>query len=164
MRTLLRVLILLLLILWLGGLMFFPIVAWASFSSLPDTHLAGTIVAKCLKTLHNEGLIAGVLLILLLAAAQRTRAFARNVIAPLVLVVVMLGLTAYSQFAIIPHMEADRISAGGSIDAASRSNPYRQDFERLHNLSVTVFEGVLASGFLTAIALAWAADSKSSAL
>lgn len=161
MRILLRVLVFLLLALWVGGLLFFPVVAWASFSSLPDTHLAGTVVGKCLKTLHNEGLVAGFLLILLLAAAQRVRAFARNVIAPIVLVAVMIGLTAYSQFAIIPRMDADRISAGGAIDTAPVGNPYRQDFDRLHKLSVTVFEGVLAGGILTVIAVGWASGSKS---
>ncbi len=163
MRTFLRALIFLLLILWVGGLLFFPIVAATSFGSLPDTHLAGTVVGNCLKILHDEGLISGALLILLLAAAQRVRAFARNVIAPIVLVAVMMGLTAYSQFAIIPHMDADRIRAGGAIETAPAGNPYRKDFDRLHALSVTVFEGAALCGILSAIAVAWASDSKSPA-
>src|SRR5579885_1996468 len=69
MKTLLRALILLLVVLWLGGVMFFPIVAATAFSSLPDTHAAGTIVGKCLRILHYEGLFAGVLIIVLLAVA-----------------------------------------------------------------------------------------------
>jgi hypothetical protein len=161
MRTLLRALIFLLLILWVGGMLFFPIVAATSFGSLPDTHLAGTVVGKCLRILHEEGLIAGVLLLILLAAAQRVRAFAGNVIAPLVLVVVMMGLTAYSQFVIIPHMDADRIRAGGAIESASPANPYRKDFDRLHALSVNVFSGVLVAGLISAVAVAWASGSKS---
>ena len=41
MRTLVRTFILLAVVLWLGGLMFFPIVAAISFTHLPDTHAAG---------------------------------------------------------------------------------------------------------------------------
>lgn len=158
MRVLLRSLILLLLILWVGAVMYFPVLAWASFTTLPDPHQAGMIVAKSLKTLHREGLIAGVLLILFLAVAQRIRAFSRNVVAPIILIVVMMGLTAFSQFSIIPRMENDRIDAGGVIEAAPQSNPYRADFDRLHRQSVTVEEGVLAAGILAAIAVAWAAS------
>ena len=52
MKTALRALILLLVVLWLGGVMFFPIVAASAFGSIPDTHVAGTIVRNCLRILH----------------------------------------------------------------------------------------------------------------
>lgn len=156
MRLLLRSLILLLLILWVGAVMYFPVLAWASFSTLPTAHQAGMIVLKALTTLHREGMIAGVLLIIFLLLAQRLRAFSRNVIAPIVLVLIMLGLTAYSQFSVIPRMNHDRINAGGIIDAVPAGNPYRSDFERLHAESVDLEEGVLAGGILAAIAIAWA--------
>lgn len=156
MRFLLRSLILLLLILWVGAVMYFPVLAWAAFSTLPSTHQAGMIVAKSLKTLHIEGFIAGILLILFLALAQRLRAFSRNVLAPMVLVVVMLGLTAFSQFSVIPRMENDRIDAGGVIDAVPAANPYRADFNRLHHESVILEEGVLIGGILATLAVAWA--------
>lgn len=157
MRFVLRSLILLLLILWVGADLYFPVLAWAAFSTLPSAHLAGMIVAKSLKTLHNEGFVAGILLILFLVIAQRVRAFSRNVVAPMVLVVVMIGLTAFSQFSIIPRMENDRIDAGGIIEAVPASNPYRADFDRLHRESVLVEEGVLAGGILATLAVAWAA-------
>jgi hypothetical protein len=157
MRFLLRSLILLLLILWVGAVMYFPVLAWAAFSTLPSQHLAGMVVVKSLKTLHTEGFIAGVLLILFLALAQRLRAFSRNVLAPMILVVVMLGLTAFSQFSVIPRMENDRIDAGGVINAVPPANPYRADFDRLHHESVTLLEGVLIGGILATLAVAWAA-------
>lgn len=157
MRVLLRSLILLLLILWVGAVMYFPVLAWAAFSSLPDAHQAGMIVGKSLKTLHREGLIAGFLLILFLALAQRLRAFSRNIIAPIILIVVMMGLTAFSQYSIIPRMENDRVNAGGVIEAVPQSNPYRADFDRLHRESVIFEEGVLGAGILATIAVAWAA-------
>ena len=127
MKTLLRTLIALSIILWLGGLLFFPIVAAVSFMHLPDTHAAGTIVGSCLRILHQEGLFAGVLLIVLFVAASVTGLYPRQVLrAPLAMVVVMLALTAYSQFSIIPRMETYRIAAGGVIDAVPPSDPNRE--------------------------------------
>ena len=146
MKTAIRAIILLLIVLWLGGVMFFPIVAATAFGSLPDTHAAGTIVAKCLRFLHYEGLFSGAIIVILLLVSQAFRALHRSVVAPVVLVLIMLGLTAYSQFSIIPRMESDRIAAGGAIDAAPPNNPYRVDFNRLHGESEHVEEGVLLAG------------------
>ncbi len=157
MRFLLRTLILLLLVFWVGSSMFFPIVAASAFSVLP-VHDAGLVVGKSLKTLNVAGLIVGAFLILFLVIAQRTRAFARNVIAPILLVVAMMGLTAFSQFSIIPRMDNDIVDAGGRIEAVPPSNPYRRNFTRLHHESVTVFGGALVGGILTVIAVGWAAS------
>lgn len=162
MRFLLRSLIFLLLILWVGGSMFFPIVAASAFSVLP-VHQAGAVVGRSLKTLQLEALGAGILLFVLLAVAQRMRAFSRNLIAPMVLVVLMLGLTAFSHFSIIPRMDNDMVDAGGMIEAVPANNPYRQDFNRLHHESVHVFSAVLIGGILASIAVAWAAAPGSDA-
>ena len=115
MKTLLRALILILIVLWLGGVMFFPVVAATAFSSLPDTHAAGTIVGKCLRILHYEGLFAGTFLIVLLLAAHRFRAYTRNIGLPVFFALAMLALTAFSQFWIIPKMENYRIATGALV-------------------------------------------------
>lgn len=154
MKTTIRAIILLLIILWLGGVMFFPIVAANAFGSLPDTHAAGTIVAKCLRVLHYEGLFSGAIIVILLLVSQAVRALPRSVIIPVVLVLIMLGLTAYSQFSIIPRMESDRIAAGGAIDAVPPTNSYRMDFNRLHSESEHVEEGVLLAGVIFVILFA----------
>ncbi len=155
MKTLLRTLITLSIILWLGGLLFFPIVAAVSFMHLPDTHAAGTIVGSCLRILHQEGLFAGVLLVVLFVAASVTGLYPRQVLrAPLAMVVVMLALTAYSQFSIIPRMETYRIAAGGVIDAVPPSDPNREAFNRLHNQSTHVEEGVMLAGLVLVVLLA----------
>ena len=70
------------------------------------------------------------------------------------LVVLMIGCTVYSQFAIIPAMERDRIAAGGSIDAADTSNPNRVDFNKLHNRSEHVEEAILFLGLATVVFVA----------
>ena len=147
MKTLLRALIALSIVVWLGGLLFFPIVAAVSFMNLPNTHAAGTIVGACLRILHQEGLFAGALLVVLFVAASATGVYPRQMLrAPLAMVVVMLALTAYSQFSIIPRMETYRIAAGGAIDAAPQSDPNRVAFNQLHNQSTHVERGRDAGG------------------
>jgi len=154
MKTLLRALILLLIVLWLGGVMFFPVLAYSAFSSIADTHVAGTIVAKSLRILHYEGLLSGSLIILLLLVAQTVRALPRPVAAPVVVTLIMLGLTAFSQFSIIPRMEGYRIAAGGAIDAVPPDDPNRVAFNKLHVVSEKVEEGVLAGGIVLVALLA----------
>lgn len=146
----LRAISLLLLTLWVGGVLFFPVVAATAFGTLPDTHAAGTVVGKCLRILHYEGLFAGsVLVILLVALSTRTRLRGSRIAA--VLVALMLGLTAYSQFGIIPKMEADRLQAGGAIRTSLPSSPEVRDFNRLHHRSEQVEETVLVLGVITVL-------------
>ena len=155
MKTLLRTLLYLALIVWLGAEVFFPVVAAISFSTQPDTHLAGAIVSQLLRILHSMGLVAGVVALALLALAPTWSIYKpRVVIAPMVLLVLMLACTAYSQFGIIPAMERDRIAAGGAIDTADRASPYTQDFNKLHNRSTLVEEAVLLFGLVTVVLVA----------
>jgi len=83
------------------------------------------------------------------------------VLAPIGLLIVMIGLTLYSQFGIIPAMERDRIAAGGAIDAVDAANPSRADFERLHRLSVNVEGAILLLGLATVVFVAGAEMGKS---
>jgi hypothetical protein len=154
MRTFLRAVLWLLVVLWLGGLMFFPIVAASAFGSITDTHVAGTVVRKCLLALHSEGLVAGSLIVVLLLVAQTVGALKRRVGGPVVVTLIMLGLTAFSQFWIIPKMESYRIAVGGSIDAVDRGDPNRAAFNKLHIISERVEEGVLLGGIVLVILLA----------
>ena len=155
MRTAIRAIILSFIVLWLGGVLFFPIVAASAFSSIQDTHAAGTIVAKCLRFLHYEGLFSGAVIIILLLVAQVLKAVPRTVAPAVVITLIMLALTAFSQFSIIPRMENYRIAAGGAIDAVSPHNPNRIAFNKLHNTSVHVEEGVLLAGLVLVFLVAW---------
>jgi hypothetical protein len=163
MKTLVRALILLLIVIWLGGVFFFPVVAAVSFSSLPDTHAAGTIVGTCLRILHYEGLGAGALLVLLLVVAIVTRVYPRSISAAIVLTLIMLALTAFSQFSIIPRMEVYRQHAGGAINIADRTSPDTAGFNRLHKLSTYVEQGVLIAGLLLVTVIAHAENTRPSA-
>lgn len=156
MKTLLRTLIYLALIVWLGAEIFFPVVAAVTFSTLlPDTHAAGTIVGHLLRILHGTGIISGLVLLALLAVAPACRIYKpRVVLAPMILIVLMLALTAYSQYGIIPAMERDRIAAGGAINLQAPASPAVEDFNRLHNRSEHVEELILLLGLATVALIA----------
>jgi len=158
MKTLLRTLLYLALMVWLGAEIFFPIVAAITFTTLqPDTHLAGTIVGHLLRILHGMGLVSGMVALALLALAPAWGIYKpKAVLAPMALAIAMIGLTVTSQFGIIPAMERDRVAAGGAIDAANPGNPITADFNRLHNRSESVEGGILLLGLATVVLVAWA--------
>jgi len=146
---------------WIGAEIFFPIVAAIAFNTLrPDTHTAGTIVGQLLRILHGMGMVAGVVALAVLALAPAWGIYRpRAVIAPMVLLVVMIGATVYSQFGIIPAMERDRQAAGGAIDTADSTNPTTIHFNKLHKQSEWVEETVLLLGLATVVLVAWAESS-----
>ena len=156
MKTLLRTLLYLALIVWLGGEIFFPVVAAVTFGRLQaDTHIAGAIVGELLRILHGIGLISGLVALALLALAPAWAIYKpRAVLVPMTLLVLMLAFTAYSQYVIIPSMERDRIAAGGTIDTADTANPLTIDFNKLHNRSVWLEEAVLLFGIATVVLVA----------
>ncbi len=162
MKTLLRSLLYLALIVWLGAEVFFPVVAAITFTTLqPDTHTAGTIVGQLLRIVHNMGLISGLIALFLLALAPAWNIYrAKSVVAPMALLLAMIVCTAYSQFVIIPAMERDRLAAGGNINAADQANPGRIEFNALHVRSERVEEAVLVIGLLTVIFVARAETAR----
>lgn len=162
MKTTLRTLLYLALIVWLGAEIFFPITAAITFNTLmPDIHAAGTIVGQLIRILHGMGLVSGAIALALLALAPAWGIYKpRAVLAPMVLIVVMMSLTVYSQYGIIPAMERDRIAAGGTIDPAA-ANPITQHFNKLHNRSELVEEIVSLFGLATVVLVAWAESTKS---
>ena len=133
---------------WLGALIFFPVVAQISFTTLPSAHLAGLVVRGSLLKLHWMGLGCGVVflacsLLYNRVLLGRTRALALSHI----LVVGMLAPTALSQFRIIPQMEALRVTAG-EINALAASDPLRMQFDSLHAWSTRVEGTVLVLGMV----------------
>ena len=158
MKTLFRSLLSLSLIVWIGAEIFFPVVAAITFNTLrPDTHTAGTIVGQLLRILHGMGLVAGMVALAVLALAPAWGIYKpRAVLVPMVLLVLMIAATAYSQFGIIPSMERDRIAAGGAIDTAEVTNPTTIHFNKLHKRSELVEETILLLGLATVVLIAWA--------
>jgi uncharacterized membrane protein len=154
----LRFLMLLSLIVWIGGLVFFAfVVAPSAFAVLPTRHLAGKLVGRTLGILHWMGIFSGlVFLVSSLLYSQFTRGTPHAFAARNVLIVLMLALTLVSQFGIIPRMDTLRASIG-EIDSVPVDNPARMQFDALHVWSTRVEGGVLLLGllvvYLTASAL-----------
>jgi hypothetical protein len=162
MKTLLRTLLYLALMVWLGAEVFFPITAAIAFNTLrPDTHAAGTIVRQLLTILHGMGLVSGMVAMALLALAPAWGIYKpRTVLAPMALVLPMICLTFYAQFGIIPAMEQDRISAGGAIDTMDTANPTTVHFNKLHNRSESVEAAILLMGLATVVLVAKAETAR----
>lgn len=123
--------------LWVGGGLFLALVlAPSAFHLLPDRHAAGLLVGSCLRSLHWIGLGCGAVLAILFLASRRSQTNARASILQLGLVTAMLGLTASSQFGILPRME--RLRQAGSTAGEA--------FDSLHRWSVWLESAVLLLG------------------
>jgi uncharacterized membrane protein len=125
------------LVIWLGSIIFFSfVVAPAVFRVLTPIdggiHVAGDIVNRSLSSLHWMGLCCG--LLFLLASVTLHKTLRR---AEIVLMIVMLFVTATSQFGIMPRMERLRTDPGVET---------RTEFDRLHRLSVFAEGTVLLLG------------------
>src|SRR5437773_11055931 len=102
----LRYLMLLSLIVWLGGLIFFSfVVAPTAFSVLPTRHLAGLVVSRSLTALHWIGIVSGIVFLTTSMLYSRLHAGSTQPLAPRhILLYIMLGLSLISQFVISPSM------------------------------------------------------------
>ena len=152
--TFLRFVLLLALAAWLGALIFFPVVAQTSFSVLPTAHLAGLVVRNSLIALHWIGLVAGIVILACSLSLDRIAIGRAHVFAlSHILIVIMLVLTAISQFGIIPRMDLLRISVG-EIAALPVGNPIREQFDSLHVWSTRLETVVLVCGLIVLYSVA----------
>jgi len=133
---------LLALIVWIGGIIFFAFVlAPTLFGVLPTTKLAGDVVNATLTKLHWMGIISGVVfLICSLVYNWQKYVQARPFMASHIFVVVMLAFTLISQFGITPRMRELR-SSPVIMDSVSRA-----EFDSLHASSTRLEGGVLVFG------------------
>ena len=162
MLSLLRFLMLLSVVVWIGGLIFFAFVLAPTAFSIPDvlpnTHLAGNVVGRALSKLHWIATFSGI--VFLISSLLYSRLIdgtphifaARNI-----LLCLMLALTLISQFGIIPRMDTLR-TALGEVSTAPVDSPDRIQFDALHVWSTRLEGAVLLLGlvvvYLTAQQLA----------
>jgi uncharacterized membrane protein len=138
----LRFFMLLALIVWVGGIIFFAFVlAPTLFGVLPTTKMAGDVVNATLGKLHWMGLVSGVVFLLcsLLDNWQKyvqLRPFALSHI----FIALMLAFTLISQFGVTPRMRELR-SSSEMMDAVGRA-----EFDSLHAWSTRLEGGVLFLG------------------
>jgi len=145
--TLLRFFMLLSLVAWVGGLIFFSfVVAPSAFAVAPSRQLAGAIVGRCLAALHWIGLVSGLVfagtsMAYSIITLGRSEAFAPRHIA----VYLMLILTLASQFGISPRMHQLRAEMV-QIDTIPQDDPRRMEFNHLHVWSTRLEGGVFLLG------------------
>lgn len=131
--------------LWLGSDVFLSfVVAPGAFRILGSRDQAGAIVGFSLGRMHLAGIACGV--VFLLARLVRTRTFASFVTPAALCVVLMIVLTAISQYTVSARMAELRVQMG-SIQATAAENPLLAEFSRLHRISVSLESGVLLAGF-----------------
>jgi hypothetical protein len=144
--TFLRTIEFLSLSIWLGSDIFLSfVVAPGAFRVLPSRDQAGVMVGFALARMHMLGIICG--LVFLAARLLRVRSVA-GVITPAALcVVLMIALTAISQFTVSARMAALRMQMG-SIQGTAADSPLLAEFSHLHRISVSLESGVLVAGIV----------------
>ena len=130
------------LIVWVGGIIFFAFVlAPTLFGVLPTTRLAGDVVSATLTKLHWMGIVSG-LIFLISSLLYNWQKYVQ--LRPFDLshffVVLMLAFTMVSQFGITPRMRELR-SSPVIMDSVSRA-----EFDSLHASSTRLEGGVLFLG------------------
>jgi uncharacterized protein DUF4149 len=146
---LLRYLMLLSLIVWLGGLIFFSFVlAPTVFAVLPTRHMAGSVVSRSLTALHWIGIVSSIAFLITSMLYSRLHEGSTQPLAPRhILLYIMLGLTLISQFGISPKMATLRTSMP-ETDSAPATDPVRVQFNLLHAWSTRLEGGVLLLGLV----------------
>jgi putative copper export protein len=147
--SILRFLMLLSLVVWLGGITFFAFVlAPTVFAVLPTRELAGAVVNRTLPVLHWMGVVSGIgFLATSMGYATMTTGSPQALAPKHILVVVMLVLTLVSMFVVSSRMMALRAEMG-VIDTVPQDDPRRVEFNRLHHWSTRLEGSVYLIGLV----------------
>ncbi len=130
--------------LWLGADVFLSfVVAPGAFAILGNRDAAGLMVGYSLARLHFAGIFLG--LIFLLVRLARTHDFGSFTNAAALCIVLMVLLTATSQFTVSTRMEALKKEMV-SVQNTPETDPRRLEFNRLHHRSVAFESAVLLLG------------------
>ena len=130
--------------LWLGADAFLSfVVAPGAFTLLGNRDAAGMLVGYALARLHYAGIFLG--LLFLIARLARTGDFGSFTTAAALCVVLMVVLTAASQFTVSSRMEQLKKQMV-SVQNTRENDPQRIEFNRLHHRSVAYEGAVLLLG------------------
>lgn len=153
--SVLRFLMLLSMVVWVGGIIFFSfVVAPALFSILPTRHLSGLVVTRTLANLHWIGVVCGFsFLICSFFESYNTTGSVQAMAPRNVLVVGMIVATLISQMVVSTKMAALKAEMG-EIDAIAASDPRRIAFNQLHRWSTGLEVVVLLLGLATLFVIA----------
>jgi uncharacterized membrane protein len=145
----LRFLMFLSLVLWIGGLVFFAIMAPTAFHTLPTRLMAGTLVGNLLGKMHWIAIVSGIVfLISSLLYNHLTDGTAHVFALRHILVCLMLALTLISQFWITPRMLTLRAEVTNFDTTATLDQPARVQFDALHKWSERLEQAILLMGLV----------------
>jgi hypothetical protein len=148
--SVLRFFMLLSMVAWVDGIIFFSfVVAPALFNILPTRHLSGLVVTRVLASLHWMGVVCGGLFLICsffeaYHASGSVQAFAPRHL----LVFGMVVATLISQMLVSAKMAALR-GEMGEIDKIPAADPRRIAFNQLHQWSTGLEVVVLLLGLAT---------------
>jgi hypothetical protein len=154
MITIIRYLMLLTLVVWLGGIVFFGFgIAPVAFSILPSRQLAGEFVSAALRRLHMAAYICGLVYLglALLAGSRSNDVPVSRTLGRVALIGAMLGVTLVAQFAVWPRMARLRSqieTQPGGFERVEQTDPARLEFDRLHRDSSRLEGAVLIAGLI----------------
>jgi len=145
----LRFLMLLSLVVWIGGIIFFAIMAPTAFHVLPTRLLAGTLVGNLLTKLHWIAIVSSVVYLLSSLAYSRLADGEAHLFALRhLLICAMLALTLVSQFWITPRMLTLRAQVANFDAASTLNDSARAQFDALHVWSTRLEITVLLLGLM----------------
>lgn len=154
---------LLALVVWLGGIIFFAFVVAPNLFSMLDTQIAGNVVRRDLMFLHPIGLASGLVFLICSAVYSRLNSGRWRPFALANLLVLLMLVFTLVQARLMPRMDAVRtVIHISEIDSPSASYMADQlsmtkeqlrtaaqaDFDRLHRWSTRLEGGVLLLGLV----------------
>ena len=145
--SLVRYLMLLSLVIWVGGLIFFSFVlAPTVFSVLPTRQLAGSVVSRSLGIMHWMAIACGVVFaVTSMIDSAVVNGTAEPFAARNLIIYAMIILTLVGMFGIASRMLALREQMN-PIDAVPHDDARRVEFNRLHHWSTRIEGSVLVLG------------------
>jgi hypothetical protein len=147
--SLVRYFMLLSLVIWIGGIIFFAFVLAPTVfhpGILPTRQLAGNVVNRSLGILHGMGIVCGLLLaITSMIDARVVSGAAQPFAARHLLIYAMIALTLISMLTVGSRMQALRQEMA-VIDTLPHDDPRRVEFNRLHVWSTRIEGTVLVLG------------------
>jgi uncharacterized membrane protein len=130
--------------LWVGGMSVFTFVVTPVIFRTQGREAAGKIVGATFPVYFRFCMVVAVVALVARAAAGVAFSGARQ-LAGTALIVLCLGIVSYHTYGLAPRMAAVRETIV-SLETAPKENPARQEFSRLHGLSMTLNLVVIAFG------------------
>lgn len=132
---------------WVGSIFYFTAITPGLFRVIPNQDQTGLVVEFAITRLHTLGVTGGLLFMFATAVLATTSGVtARRLFWPALGVTLMILLTIVSQHFVIARLAELRKNMI-SVAATPATSPLRQEFDRLHDVSVDLEGAVLLIGF-----------------